>query len=37
MTETEFMEFLAFLDEYWSLFGPIPPCTERKVITIAKL
>jgi hypothetical protein len=37
MTEKEFEEFLDFLDEYWSIFGPIPPCNEPKVITIAKL
>jgi hypothetical protein len=32
MTEKEFNEFLDYLDEYWSLFGPIPPCTEAKVM-----
>jgi hypothetical protein len=35
MTEKEFNEFLDYLDEYWSLFGPMPPCTETKVIKVA--
>lgn len=28
---------LDYLEDYWSLFGPIPPCDEPKIIKIALL
>jgi hypothetical protein len=37
MIEQEFNDYLDYLDEYWSLFGPIPFNTEAKVIEISKL
>ena len=37
INEKEFNEFLDFLNEYWNLFGPIPPCSEAKIIKIALL
>lgn len=37
MSEKEFVDYLDYLDDYWSVFGPIPPCVERKIIKLALL